>query len=454
MTKDDTHIQIAGLGRLQLQSLCVKAGLDSTADNGELRKILQEHYNQHGGLSSERGATNAASAENAAELETVVKTEDITQDIHGTTDTATEIKVEVKQEDNHGATDVSMEDTVASEVKEAVVVATSAEDTRIKEEAKDESLTLPGPENTATVKSEPDDYSTVLPIAQRKKFWESKTTSARSTVRAAQSSSQQTTPSSATRSGVDTVRLAVIISSSSTARPVQKRVRTIDDTGIDVNDDADINVKEEEGGDDIESSLPTPGTVRNLIGRFAGSAISPPGTPAIKKRKMDAVKTSPAPAATPTIPRHKKIIKIPVTATVANNKSSPAPGRSNASRAGSASSTTTTRPVAGVKRKAVSESAPSHSTSQSSSSAPGPSSSSTAAVAKKPVSAETINRLATPKKIRAASSVTSNATPMAPPSSTATSLSSSSSALTTTRPRGPVLSTASRAAQRRTRERK
>ncbi|KAI8597564.1 hypothetical protein EDD21DRAFT_385152 [Dissophora ornata] len=440
MTKDDTHIQIAGLGRLQLQSLCVKAGLDSTADNGELRKILQEHYNQHGGLSSERGATNAASAENAAELETVVKTEDITQDIHGTTDTATEIKVEVKQEDNHGATDVSMEDTVASEVKEAVVVATSAEDTRIKEEAKDESLTLPGPENTATVKSEPDDYSTVLPIAQRKKFWESKTTSARSTVRAAQSSSQQTTPSSAT--------------SSSTARPVQKRVRTIDDTGIDVNDDADINVKEEEGGDDIESSLPTPGTVRNLIGRFAGSAISPPGTPAIKKRKMDAVKTSPAPAATPTIPRHKKIIKIPVTATVANNKSSPAPGRSNASRAGSASSTTTTRPVAGVKRKAVSESAPSHSTSQSSSSAPGPSSSSTAAVAKKPVSAETINRLATPKKIRAASSVTSNATPMAPPSSTATSLSSSSSALTTTRPRGPVLSTASRAAQRRTRERK
>ncbi|KAG0329256.1 hypothetical protein BGZ99_002804 [Dissophora globulifera] len=480
MSMDNTsvsHDQFAGLSRLQLQSLCVKAGLDSTAENNELRKILREHGDQHGGLENEPQPTPTNDEQDGTaplvhmEIATTttqstmdladVKTEEAIEDTSMDTDTPieaveTEVKVkveaqvEVKTEDvthdGHISADTVMEDANASAEASADAVkldagdTTATQDPHIKEEGEEKSITL-DMHQPATVKAEPEDYSGVPPpVAQRKQFWESKTMAAsgRSTLPVRAKPVQRPTQ----QAGVS-IAASVDRTSSSAPRLTQKRVRTIDSTA------AEPEIKQEEGQDDIDdndhsASLPTPGTVRNLIGRFAGSTLSPPGSPASKRRKMDTSKTSPAPSTLPTIPRYKKVIKIPVAGKTAANKSTTVVTANSTTRPGS----TTARVVAGVKRKA-----PSSDSTSRSSSTPTPSYGTTrrnGSTGSKSVSAETINRLATPKKIKTSAPATAASTSIAAP---AASL-SMTTPTTPTRPRGPVLSTASRAAQRRSRDQK
>ncbi|KAF9916625.1 hypothetical protein BX616_003302 [Lobosporangium transversale] len=444
MTQDD----LSGLTRLQLQALCVKAGLDTTAGNEELRRILREHEMQHEQLESEDSMLKAAAGEEATVIDETEQVVSNRADINSTDNVSTvitvvsEVKTEVFQE-------VKVEETeqgatikpIASEhAAGPVKVKIEPEEAAIKQEDSNgqnrhiEAGSMNHVELTMTVKQELTDVEmpladvkveeTIVPVAKRKQFWEAKTSSPRI---------KSISPSSPSSKSV--IRPALSVgkarpngnqqTSTSRADVSQKRGRPLED----IDGENDVDIKGENGSDDdyrdrdsnspTVNSLPTPGTVRSLIGRFAGSAtISPSGSPVNKKRRMDSPKTSPVSSASPKIPKYKRVIKIPT----AN------PGATTAASA---------RSVVGApvkKRKTVSSASPT------------PASAAASTVRKSTgVSAETINRLATPKKVVSAAANTA-----APPSS----VSSTSAPPVPTRPRGPVLSTASRAAQRRNRERK
>ncbi|KAG0363077.1 hypothetical protein BC939DRAFT_502726 [Gamsiella multidivaricata] len=440
MRKDDTltiQDQFAELSRLQLQALCVKAGLDSTADNEELKRILQVHRNQHQG--QDRQEHEAVTQQKHIAMESPATTTIRTT----TTMTMTETTADVMQ-DVTGTTDAMMEDATDAEttIRNAVQETITEVDTQaittttIKEE--EEAVVVEGMlghplvESSSCVKSEEEDpvikqeedqakasykemetgiplsevkvEETSVPIAERKQFWEARST--------------------------PTTRSALPVSSTSIPRATQKRTRPMEE------DDGHVEVKKEEGQDDHSNTLPTPGTVRSLIGKFAGSTLTPPGSPANKRQKMDTPKSSPVPAAAPTIPRYKKIIKIPA----AGSSRSKSPYTiSSLNRSTNSSSS---KSAAGARRKVHSDPASSTSANQST---PTPATAKKLGVAK-PVSAETINRLATPKKVNAAPTHTAAKAVVASSSTAASSA--------PTRPRGPVLSTASRAAQRRSREKK
>ncbi|KAF9357545.1 hypothetical protein BGX26_003559 [Mortierella sp. AD094] len=463
MTRDDTltsHSDLSSLSRLQLQALCVKAGLDTTAENEELRKLLQEHWIQHQqfqdgnhpviairseeihvppgvadsvkvGTTDSALGVNVSSECNVESAEESELSEDIKQeeqtakdDIAAISVTNTEVKTEEAQFSLQVSGDTTMEDVSQSNaaiagdvfikrevVEETTVTSDSERSFVVKQEQNEIAIKLENGQTDTTVKMESTEEKlnvedTAIPISHRKQFWEAKAASTRSGIPVSRDrlTSQNSTGTDARR---------VISQPSQTS---QKRGREAENT------EANGNIKDGDNQDDIGSnSLPTPGTVRSLIGKFAGSTISPPGTPSSKRRKTEAVKSSPAASAAPIIPRYKRVIKIPV-AGMASSKSAYALGANNTSKS-----------TAAAKRKV---------TSSSPAGSPAP-----ASTKKTAVSVETINRLATPKKVSTAPALGAGAAPVVPHSS-------ASVPATPTRPRGPVLSTASRAAQRRNREKK
>ncbi|OAQ34783.1 hypothetical protein K457DRAFT_712999 [Linnemannia elongata AG-77] len=202
--------------------------------------------------------------------------------------------------------------------------------------------------------------------------------------------------------------------------------------------------------EDKNSPTPPSGTVRKLIGKFAGSSISAPSSPVGKKRRVDlpTSKSSPGPGSSsgnstfPSIPKIKRVVKIPVSSTRAGS-SLYAMGNS-ASRSGSG--------TAGARRRGASDSTNVTTDKTSPGLTLAASASTTGVTPKKtskPVSAETINRLATPKKINTpiSAAALSNVAPVPAPNFGA-STSTAPSTPTVTKARGPVLSTAARAAQR------
>ncbi|CAO3563354.1 unnamed protein product [Mortierella alpina] len=388
--------KVAGMDRPQLQAACTKLGLDATEETEKLRQVLQDHCSQE-------GMNVSNSTQESREVAVKEETGDGLHVIEG--------ELRIKEE-------VIEESTITTELDNPLLTTTEEADPAVKEEesvqVKEEESTGDKAAEERSIKQEDDSQmdvdtkieDTTVPVIQRKQFWESKTSSTRSAL-----------PVSKARAAG---RLAQVGSSTpATSRlGMQKRERSAEDA------EADDDVKEEV---DQGNSLPTPGTVRNLIGKFAGSAISPPGSPVNKRRKVE-ISKSPRPSTTsvPSIPRYKKVIKIP-TAGSAKTKSAYATG--------------TTRATTGTRQRKTTESNTSPADSASTSPALSLSTSRRPGSAKA-VSAETINRLATPKKVSTAPAAVVSVT----------SSSSSTVPSTPTRPRGPVLSTASRAAQRRTRE--
>ncbi|KAG0246682.1 hypothetical protein BGX31_010551 [Mortierella sp. GBA43] len=388
-TSQDSSTQdhLAGLTRLQLQALCVKAGLDSTADNNELRKILREHRDSHEHLDESH---SAAEQDDGDAMEDVRLLEYPSE--------------RGPASGNSAMSEPSKEEEVKQEEGSTPEVKDSSEAIVKQEEGDEPAVKVETEEQLTDVKTE----ETTTPVAQRKQFWEAK--SAASQSGSSVSKGRAATPTSDAQS-----------TSTSGSGPL-KRARDVGDA------DGDADIKEEDTKES-SNSLPTPGTVRSLIGKFAGSAISPPGTPQSKKRKIDTPKSSPTPPAPAT--KSRKVIKIPAakTGTSKNVYAFAAGGN----RPGTS---TVAKPAVVARTRATPES----------------SSSSKTPTVKKPstsktVSEEFINRLSTPKKVHTTPATAAGSAPTAPPSSNPTPI-------TPTRPRGPVLSTASRAAQRRNREKK
>ncbi|KAG9324193.1 hypothetical protein KVV02_001994 [Mortierella alpina] len=380
--------KIAGMDRLQLQAACTKRGLDSTAETEELRQLLQDHCSQQGMIDSN-------SVQESIEVTVKEETGDGTRAIEG----ELRIKEEVVEESAKTA-------QVDSIVKEEEDVQVKEEENTEGRDAEDRSIKQ---EEVSQMDVDTKIEDTTVPVIQRKQFWESRTSSTRSTLPVSKARVAGRLTQAGSRNE----------STPNTSKPgMQKRERPAEDL------EADTDVKEEVGQG---NSLPTPGTVRSLIGKFAGSAISPPGSPVNKRRRVEMSKSSrPSTTSVPSIPKYKKVIKIP-TAGSAKTKSAYAIG--------------TTRATTGIRQRKTTDSNANPTYSKSTSPALSSSTSRRPGSAKA-VSAETINRLATPKKVSTAPTAVVSAT-----------ISSSSTASSTpTRPRGPVLSTASRAAQRRTRE--
>ncbi|KAG0006843.1 hypothetical protein BGZ65_002979 [Modicella reniformis] len=402
MTKDDSNTQdrFAGLSRLQLQTLCVKAGLDSTADVITDNTSVDSDDDAKSDLNTDTVAKSDTTTGNTPPEEHAgdMAMEDVHQGSTSSTDDVsgdTHIKLET-------ADDAAASPSPAKSVEGN---STKTVETIGQEEGGEKTMKVETDAETplADVKSE----ETPTPIAQRKEFWESKSTPRRSAlpVRVATASVQR--------------------NASTLGTPSQKRARASEDT------DGSNVIKEDDDKDENNStSLPTPGTVRSLIGKFAGSTINPSETPQIKKRKVETSRSSPAVPIAPTIPKYKKVIKIPAAKTTTNKSS-----------------------VVGARKGAAFDSSSSGSKSQLSSSGGLTVKKRTIS---KPISAETINRLATPKKVNTASASSSSAAAAAAAAAAAgaTAPPSSNPPATPTRPRGPVLSTASRAAQRRNREKK
>ncbi|KAF8946062.1 hypothetical protein BGZ47_001387 [Haplosporangium gracile] len=496
MTLDDTHApdtSLASMNRLQLQAACVKLGLDSTPENELLRKQLREHegYMQSHAHSSSATITTTTSI-------TVTTTEEtehnsVSHQPADDTDVAMEDAPEVQTEESIVAT-IKVEpeqeeekqqhqgqDT--AEVAEAQSEAMAMEELLIKQEIMNEDVQETSPlqdstlvevkiekeeievvikqekdtasSSTITSKQEKEEETIVtikqekvdakspggnikkedspVPIAQRRQLWEA---------RSAPSQQRSSLPLSKARINNQHANVATRRANSITTTPqVQKRRRTADGE-----DDMDVSLGEQ------SSPTPPSGTVRKLIGKFAGSSISAPSSPVGKKRRVDLPTTKNSPglgggsggSTFPSIPKFKRVVKIPVSSTRAGS-SLYAMGNS-ASRSGLG--------AIDARRKAASDSANSITDKTSLGSTPSASASTAGTTPKKigsskPVSAETINRLATPKKINnpASAAALSNVAPVPAPNFGA-STSTAPSTATVTKARGPVLSTAARAAQR------
>ncbi|KAG0034760.1 hypothetical protein BGZ82_005609 [Podila clonocystis] len=515
--------------RLQLQAACVKAGLDSTPGNDDLKKALQKYWDENNQAERfsleveeehETNETNAPAvviAETTASFEITsttitttstegTKSQDNSED--GPTDKELEaeeiaVKLEVKlgpsteqnvvvkeeavniQEPAKNSSESTSTPTASatnkdSQVEKETLVEEATETTIKKEEdvpvkeeeahSEEKSLLQPKVEYDDDIK--PEDIPAV-PVSERAQFWESKAS---------------TTTTTTTTTSTSTPRSNLPVSKTRCAS--SQKPQTSKSTAQKRKSEEDTEVKKE-GADNINaespsSSLPTPGTVRKMIGRFAtsGSKRSPAAEPPVaplspsKKRRVDSPMTSssvptpgpstPGPStSTPSTPsKHSalknKVVKIPV-ATSAKAKNVYATPRVvgtptiRKSTTPTPKASETGKTVAIRRQKAIVEAAsegrPARRTSARLAAAPLASSSSTSTstsasttttttttrTSSKSVSAETINRLATPKKVNA-SVLASTTTPA--------SFAMSVGPATPTRPRGPVLSTASRAAQR------
>ncbi|KAF9090765.1 hypothetical protein BGX23_005745 [Mortierella sp. AD031] len=502
-----TDTSLANMSRLQLQAACVKLGLDSTPDNDALRKQLQEHddyMHSHAHSSTTSTISNTTAPETAqygvsqqpaegadvtmedapeaAEEPTVMdakeepEQEDATneqqqqeQTDEAKADSGEQHTEEMAVEELFIKQEVMMEEDVQefSPVQDTLVaVKTEKEETEVvvKQEVvsiSSNSNSSSGVEGTVTIKQEEGSLAikqekfevegssdgakaeteeAPIPIAQRRQLWEARTVS-----------SHQRSALPLSKARINNQLANRRAPTTTTTAQVQKRRRATEGE-----DDMDVTME------DQSSPTPPSGTVRKLIGKFAGSTISAPNSPVGKKRKVDSAttKSSPGPGNSsgstfPSIPKFKRVVKIPVAGNRAGS-SLYAMGGSSASRAGAGAT--------GVRRKAASDSHGGSSATAADKTLPGstPSTSTTTGAtstatkkvgSSKPVSAETINRLATPKKINAPAAMTaatSNVTPVAAPNfNLSASTSTAPSTSTVTRARGPVLSTAARAAQRR-----
>ncbi|KAF9304475.1 hypothetical protein BGZ74_001435 [Mortierella antarctica] len=516
MTNSDSSAsshQAKGPTRLQLQAACVKAGLDSTTGNDDLKKALQKYWDENNQAERfplevdeehEKNETNVptiAIATTTANFEitstiTTTSTEE-TKSQDNSEDGPTEkeldaeeiaVKLEVKLEDSTEQEVVVKEESIniqepaknGSESTSYPTASATNEDTQVKKETlfEEATETTIKQEEDVAVKEEvhpeekwllqydddikPEDIPAV-PVSERAQFWESKASTATST----------TTTRSTPRSNLPVSKTRLASSQKSTSKATAQKRKTEEDAeekkeGVD-------NTKAESPS----SSLPTPGTVRKMIGRFANSGLkrSPAAEPSVvptspsKKRRVDSPSTSSiptpgpsTPGPTPTTPsKHSalknKVVKIPV-ATSAKAKNVYATPRVVGTPTIKKSTTPTpkaseTGKAVALRRQkaiveAVSEGRPARRTSARLAAAPLASSSTTSTstntittttttTTSKSVSAETINRLATPKKVNV---------PVLTSTTTPASFAASVGPATPTRPRGPVLSTASRAAQR------
>ncbi|KAG0096345.1 hypothetical protein BGZ93_004683 [Podila epicladia] len=522
MTNPDSssNLQAKGPTRLQLQAACVKAGLDSTPGNDDLKKSLQMHWDENNQTErfplevdeehekNETIVPTVAIATTTASFEITsttiateeTKSQDNSED--GPTDKELDaeeiaIKLEVKLEDSTEQEVVVKEESVNiqkpakndSESTSYPTASATHEDTQVKKETlfEEATETTIKQEEDVIVKEEeahseemsrlqydddikPEDIPAV-PVSERAQFWESKASTTTTTT-----TTTTTATTSAPRSNLPVSKTRLASSQRSTSKATAQKRKTEEDA--DVKKDGADNTKEESPS----SSLPTPGTVRKMIGRFASSGLkrSPAAEPPVvptspsKKRRVDSPSTSSTPTPgpstpgpstpTPTTPsKHSalknKVVKIPVaTSAKAKNvyatprvvgtptikkSTTPTPKASDTGKA-----VTLRRQKAIV--EAVSEGRPARRTSARLAVAPLASSSiaststttsttTTTTTTSKSVSAETINRLATPKKVKA---------PVLTSTMTPASFAVSVGPATPTRPRGPVLSTASRAAQR------
>ncbi|KAG0271140.1 hypothetical protein BGZ95_001101 [Linnemannia exigua] len=499
MTLNDTPAPdttpLASMNRLQLQAACVKLGLDSTPATESLRKQLREHdgYKQLHTVSSNFITTcvsTTATSETQENTASQLSAEDADvamQDAHE----AEESMVATVKVEQEGAQEIPTEEHQEQspvDEAEAQPEAMAVEELSIKQEVMEEDVqeTSPFQETTLVqVKTEKEDTDVVVkqeadtasiitikqekeeenvaikqekvdakgpsddvkkedspvPIAQRRQLWEA---------RSAPTQQRSGLPVSKTRinNQQTTVRRMTSTTTLTTTAQVQKRRRTEDGE-----DDADVTMEEQ------SSPIPQSGTVRKLIGKFAGSSISAPSSPVGKKRRVDlpTSKSSPGPGSNsssggssfPSIPKFKRVVKIPASGNRASS-SLYAMGNST-SRSGAG--------AAGARKRAASDSASgSAGATTADRISPAASASTTTATtpkktSSKPVSAETINRLATPKKINtpaaaaASAGALSNVAPVPAPNFGA-STSTAPSTHAVTKARGPVLSTAVRAAQR------
>ncbi|KAF9908308.1 hypothetical protein EC991_009952 [Linnemannia zychae] len=488
---------LASMNRLQLQAACVKLGLDSTPENELLRKQLREHdgYMQsHVVLSSASIATSTSTSSIISTTTSETQQDNTSQLPAEDTDIAMEDALEVEgsvvetikveQEGEQETAFKQLQEQSPMRETDAKPEAMAVEDLSIKQEVMEEDVqeTLPFQETTLVqvktekeeseivIKQEADTSSTItvkqekteesvtikqekvdttspsddvkkeespIPIAQRRQLWEA---------RSAPSQQKSSLPLSKARINHQQVSARRVPSSAITAATTtgrdQKRRRTADGE-----DDTDVATEEQ------SSPTPQSGTVKRLIGKFAGSSISAPSSPVSKKRRVDALtsKSSPGPGSSsggssfPSIPKFKRVVKIP--ASSSRVSSSLYAMGNNATRSGAGS--------AGARRRAASDSANSSAGTTADRTSPSASTATATAPKKagssKPVSAETINRLATPKKINtsaaSAAGAFSNVAPVPAPNFGA-STSTAPSSHTVTKARGPVLSTAARAAQR------
>ncbi|KAF9584579.1 hypothetical protein BGW38_005950 [Lunasporangiospora selenospora] len=431
--------RFSGLSRLQLQAACVKAGLDTTANNDELRQLLQEHWEQTHPSNDKK--------EDAEASESKTESCDIANETAG--GTAREASVKHEDDELNAST---------AETTTAPVATDDSENVDIKVEEDQEMTPVKDEEDSDNVsKVKKEELTKSMTIAQRKRIWEAKTVS-----------------SSARSTSTTTSRPASRIPVAGTSSG-QKRDRSPDDSD-------DIKKEEEEQS----NSLPIPGTVQKLIGRFAGPSSSgadqnsvdgesksmsmtpESGSPASKRRRIDAQGTATTTGTGSMIKNTatKKVIKIPVAGSATRTRSPYAIGSTRASAAKTITATTTTTTTSTASTKvtstAMAMTRSAELRKQLVAASKKTDSTSAAGEVKKPeskptkaVSAETINRLATPKKVKATSATPEP--PTKPTTRSATPVSTKPTPLTTvavsvpTRPRGPVLSTASRAAQRRNR---
>ncbi|KAF9330276.1 hypothetical protein BG006_006752 [Podila minutissima] len=522
MTNSDSsspNHQAKGPTRLQLQAACVKAGLDSTPENDDLKKALQKYWDENNQAErfplevdeehekNETSVPTVAIATTAASLEitsTIITTStEETQSQDNSKDGPTEkeldaeeiaVKLEVKLEDSIEQEVVVKEESVNiqepakndSESTSYPTASATNEDIQVKKETLFEEATettIKQEEDVAVKEEEahpeeksllqydddikPEDIPAV-PVSERAQFWESKASTTTPTT--------TTTTTSAPRSNLPVSKTRLASSQKSTSKATAQKRKTEED--VEVKKESADNTKAESPS----SSLPTPGTVRKMIGRFANSGLkrSPAAEPSVvptspsKKRRVDSPSTPSTPTSgpstlnpstpTPTTPsKHSalknKVVKIPV-ATSAKAKNVYATPRVVGTPTIKKSTTPTpkaseTGKAMALRRQnaiveAVSEGRPARRTSARLAAAPLASSSTTSTstntittttttTTSKSVSAETINRLATPKKVNV---------PVLTSTTTPASFAASVGPATPTRPRGPVLSTASRAAQR------
>ncbi|KAG0226123.1 hypothetical protein BGW42_003912 [Actinomortierella wolfii] len=461
------------LSRLKLQSLCVKYGLDASGKNDELIFRLQVHAGQ---ISKDSAPTPEAATTNAVSARNTSSTEPHTD---ATAEAVSQLHVSIKQEEQeehnvlHGDAPQSPKVTTPIKQEEQPLVAMSMDSIsspEVKQEA-DHSNKMENPflvkteEEAPSIKNEPvspeiktevDMHETAMSRRELQAFWETRSKSSQMTASYAAKDTKSPHPSKITGK-----------------RP---RSSTLDNSG----GEDDKGTSSDLGHTDTtfrsqspSDSMPPVGTVRKLVGRFAsGSSIAPEpvGSPsAIKRQRIDHNGVPPTSPSVVRVVRHGSATSTASSTSTTHTSTTPGTGsaianskpkisrraaaaeaarrvikiptvkKENAAEA-SASPPTTTPPPPTTPRKGVTTPKRRASSAEDYPGAEIPTKRTYRGTGRAP-SAETINRLATPKnklvvakKTASSSSVSASTNTHAPP--------------TPTRPRAPVLSTASRAAQR------
>ncbi|KAF9979252.1 hypothetical protein BGZ73_002520 [Actinomortierella ambigua] len=450
------------LSRLKLQSLCVKYGLDASGKNEDLIQRLQAHSGQAGSDGAQTLKTTTATSTTIGASHSNNRQGELRTDV--TVETVVQLEVSVKEEDHdehhiHRGDGAQRSEATTPIKQEEEAPTTLPKDPalspKVKQEvmhpsemvnpflvkAEEEEPTIKSESSEPEIKEEPELHEVAKSRKELRAFWEM-------------------------RSKSDQMSSNVI---RNTTRPpakvIGKRARS--------------NTLDESDGGDAEprsrspsNPLPASGTVRKLIGRFAtGSSTTPEpvGSPSgVKRQRID-------PNAVPTSPSVARIARLDSVASTVASSTSPTPvpsgagsataspkpklsrreaaaeaarrvvrvptGKRESARETSTSTLATTPPPPTTPRKGVSTPKRRAPSMEEHPGQETPTKKTFTGTGRGP-SAETINRLATPKN---------KSLPTKRAAATASSTSAAVNAPappTPTRPRAPVLSTASRAAQR------